>query len=500
MSANQAAALSHNSLIGSFEDILRQHQGSMIAEIGDMLSANKADMNEDFHEYTAKSLEAASETQNDVAGLAAEISSLRQAQLSLRQQLNHDKRKFEIQAVVLEDAFRSELRAAVDRLKEEFRSTRDELQHSKQETHVLRSEIQTLRKQVSCSPRFPQFSKLPPEIRHLVWNFALPSRIVEVGGIRYVGRHTSGSSWSFAKKQPPPAIAQVCREARSVASYTGRLMRIDNTKAAYTITAYNGEGVDIDSDDAHRARHEPSWSWFDSSRDRLYLVSNEHMDDYDAEFLRPISELASCATHVMLYAERDSRYLSDLKQVFVPANFPCLERVDLVQHEHGFMERADPTLETLICGVDGDPVCVDLDESEKFLEHLRSLHSSPLIDILEKSLAYALGTNWLHPSSRVDDEGEDLEYGLGTVSWLQTSYTAEEAGWRGFSNKLRQWWLDTQHYWTPLDGSPGIQLVSVEVHRDWKIKASRQWLAETVSRMPSIHRIMLIRLKPWHTW
>ncbi|KAI2638190.1 hypothetical protein GGS21DRAFT_459282 [Xylaria nigripes] len=70
---------------------------------------------------------------------------------------------------------------------------------------------------------FPQFSKLPPELRDLIWSFAFPdTRTFEVldapcSHEPQVGPQIGPSvriRFADARNEPPPLLAQVCRDAR----------------------------------------------------------------------------------------------------------------------------------------------------------------------------------------------------------------------------------------------------------------------------------------------
>ncbi|KAI1487063.1 hypothetical protein F5X96DRAFT_687667 [Biscogniauxia mediterranea] len=62
---------------------------------------------------------------------------------------------------------------------------------------------------MSNEQSFPQFPRLPIEIRRHIWAFALPR-----GRIQLFARNVPWEDWRL----PPPAIALVCREAREAAA------------------------------------------------------------------------------------------------------------------------------------------------------------------------------------------------------------------------------------------------------------------------------------------
>lgn len=74
---------------------------------------------------------------------------------------------------------------------------------------------------------FPQFRRLPPEIRWMIWTYCLPCRVVQM----HDSAHQRFQSSRFQKRirtapamsAKPPLIAQVCRESRAFAQMHGRV-------------------------------------------------------------------------------------------------------------------------------------------------------------------------------------------------------------------------------------------------------------------------------------
>ncbi|KAF6809719.1 hypothetical protein CSOJ01_06774 [Colletotrichum sojae] len=89
---------------------------------------------------------------------------------------------------------------------------------------------------------FPQFRRMPPEIRHRVWAMAIPTRALR---LRMAGK--SGP----ISRLPPPAIAGTCREARAVASLDGGMVSLAMPNPKGVSTTY--------------------WAWFDGRHDVLEL-------------------------------------------------------------------------------------------------------------------------------------------------------------------------------------------------------------------------------------
>ncbi|SPQ18566.1 780d9dfd-6215-450b-a557-ded44a84f02c [Thermothielavioides terrestris] len=70
------------------------------------------------------------------------------------------------------------------------------------------------------SERFTKFQRLPPEIRNMIWEYALPeARVYEVLDAPNSKRKTpaqEGLMFANVHPEPPPALAAVCRESRSL--------------------------------------------------------------------------------------------------------------------------------------------------------------------------------------------------------------------------------------------------------------------------------------------
>lgn len=71
---------------------------------------------------------------------------------------------------------------------------------------------------MQTSDRFARFQRLPPEIRNMVWEFALPEpRVYEILDAPNAKQKTpaqEGLMFANMHPEPPPALAAVCRESR----------------------------------------------------------------------------------------------------------------------------------------------------------------------------------------------------------------------------------------------------------------------------------------------
>lgn len=115
---------------------------------------------------------------------------------------------------------------------------------------------------------FPQFQRMPPEIRHRIWAMAIPTRALRL--------RKSGKSGPVSKLLPP-AVAQTCREARAVAATDGGMVSL-------TIPDPKGGVPTTD------------WAWFDGRRDVLEL---ERWMSVEKDEPRGIRALVQRARHIL---------------------------------------------------------------------------------------------------------------------------------------------------------------------------------------------------------
>jgi hypothetical protein len=308
------------------------------------------------------------ETQQDVAALSAEISSLRQAQLALCQRLNHDRSVFQTKVEALRKVFKEELQAASKLAQKEAR-------------RAIRAEMLLLLRQSSCAPRFPQFSRLPVEIRCMIWNFAIPCGIVHLVEHRLTAIDAGWCVWSCKQKQTPPAITQVCREARTVACRTGALVPLKCPSK---------------NEFEWPSSFAIEWTWFDPTRDTLFFSFYSHQGGGGMCFSNLEDSLYTQARYITL--ECGQNVWNHLDELFYPAQFPHIRRVQFVRYRHVLKEKTDLMFESLVFGSSKGPIFVDIDEPEEFLGKLRSHSTSRLINQFELELEGNLtGSDW--PSS-----------------------------------------------------------------------------------------------------
>ncbi|KAI0428762.1 hypothetical protein F5Y09DRAFT_312173 [Xylaria sp. FL1042] len=97
------------------------------------------------------------------------------------------------------------------------------------------------------NPTFKYFSRLPTEIRWIIWQLAIPCRVTNAHKTLQ-----SSSHFDYWFRHEPPILAQVCRESRAVARRTGGIVVSSVPPYSY-----------------------PARYWFDSRRDTFRIYSIE---------------------------------------------------------------------------------------------------------------------------------------------------------------------------------------------------------------------------------
>ncbi|KAI0455959.1 hypothetical protein F5B21DRAFT_502707 [Xylaria acuta] len=97
---------------------------------------------------------------------------------------------------------------------------------------------------------FEYFSKLPPEIRLMIWELAIPARILNLWNLNNVPKHLFFAPWYKA-----PPVAHACHDSRHLARRTGSISTFGTPMTGPRMPRL-------------------SISWFDSHRDTLRIYSN----------------------------------------------------------------------------------------------------------------------------------------------------------------------------------------------------------------------------------
>lgn len=304
-------------------------------------------------------------------------------------------------------------------------------------------------------PYFPQFRKLPPEIRNLVWGFTIPRRILVVNDLQ---KRIDGEEWyeyHFRRRLSPPKTAQVCQESRAVARKTGRLVRIENGKTLWGFYGLGGRFRRMDS-------AKTQWSWFDPSRDSLLLdISDLTMEFRDA--LTDVLQITESLTTNMPVIS-----IPTLDQTFFNCKtFPRLRTLEWVEKEHEVAESSNLRLELALFGLDqNDPISVDIDEVKTHRNLLRILRRNGF---------------------------------RGRPAESIMRMTPDDRPWSTLLQRLEQKWLHSQMIWSPIIG-PEAPVNSTEWPCEYDEMVNgpcSEWTKAAFARMPTFRRVRLVRSSHW---
>lgn len=195
--------------------------------------------------------------------------------------------------------------------------------------HMIRTDAQILHELTDIS-EFPQFKRLPPEIRAMIWDFAIPSRILGL---------TKGCSvYYFEPGLSPPSVAHVCHEARSIAFRRGRLVSIRNSRECPHIDPMYEPDIP-----------RPAWSWYDPSRDYLRLRTQTPVWSPNATIL----EITECTQFVISGVNSDHTHCYQLLSYLSnPHYFPQLKVVDFVSDTYKHWRLDDHIIEARLFSLD----------------------------------------------------------------------------------------------------------------------------------------------------
>ncbi|KAH9906158.1 hypothetical protein F4778DRAFT_778550 [Xylariomycetidae sp. FL2044] len=201
-------------------------------------------------------------------------------------------------------------------------------------TRLLHNQIDAVRAARDCVPRFTVFRLLPPEIRTMIWGFALPHRVVGFG----ITNKTPDDSDYLDPACRPPSIAQACREARSVALRTASF-RLFTTEIS------------------------EHWRWFDVSRDTLDLDFSLPTEVSEKKHVfHVVQHVAFSIWQLVPGSERESLLL-----LLDPSLFPSLKSVSFVADAPDTRELGDPAAEARVYGIGGGHAkLVDLHDDEEY--------------------------------------------------------------------------------------------------------------------------------------
>ncbi|KAK7755358.1 hypothetical protein SLS62_002584 [Diatrype stigma] len=213
------------------------------------------------------------------------------------------------------------LKLTVDELVVQTDDLSTKQRHLVKENAFLRKEITTMRRIANTVPRFTYFTKLPPEIRFRIWDLALPRRFVRVERREDWGEVDDGlddfdsdALLDMESKHSPPAVSQVCQEARAIAVRNAGFRAVQHGAQTFA-------GM-LEREPPASYRRE--WTWFDSARDTFirpaWIISGQDPD---------YQHLDSVVQHVFL-EDFQGALGSVIPDLFDPRVYPKLRSLSFV--------------------------------------------------------------------------------------------------------------------------------------------------------------------------
>ncbi|KAH8200742.1 hypothetical protein TruAng_005131 [Truncatella angustata] len=304
----------------------------------------------------------------------------------------------------------------------------------KQQVDAQRREIDKLRKLFDDGPpQFPQFRRLPVEIRGMIWGQALPQRILTIEETvnKTLNIETMAimkwSQYRFSPRLRPPAVAQACRESRAVACKAGQLVPLRNPQA---YACLNGS--------IHRHSHmgvrKTQWSWFDPDRDSLRIKTAKGL--YSTEVLE---DMLSIVQSIII--DSPSRVLGMIfADICNQRLFPRLTEVKLAEDTVLLPPHSDPYTESQLFGVERtNPLAIDVDDSPllegivRKLQHLKPTFIRNIDTVLQARPHIQTRTRW-------GWDEKDLENLIDPE--------VSENDWPKFNRFLVKAWDEVQQDWT----------------------------------------------------
>lgn len=313
------------------------------------------------------------------------------------------------------------LQIAVDDLVEQNAELSTQQQRLQEENAALRRQMGTIRRIGETVPRFTCFTRLPPEIRFRIWDFSLPCRFVRVARR---GDITGGEDGlDKQSKHSPPAISQVCHEARAIALRT----------AGFKAVQYGREYIMGPRGFPYSRPNEREWTWFDWTRDTFmlptWIAGSENYDDMD---------LCQVVQHVFL-EDLDACLGTALDALFDSQVYPNLRSLSFVVYQ----EKLDYS--------------VDIPAPSPTSAQ-RRLPDAPYYEVDIEHLEGVVAMNWPNTKGDYDEETWTLENN-NDDGWF------DEAGdpivkWPGFLKKLAEMWKSRRGQ----DPIPSFRRVAVLNH------------------------------------
>ncbi|KAI1381438.1 hypothetical protein F4677DRAFT_126518 [Hypoxylon crocopeplum] len=342
------------------------------------------------------------------------------------------------------------------RLRSEYSSSLDKFRRAfARSLHLVHTDIRALHGYINDT-LFPQFMKLPHEIRAMIWDLAIPGRPL---GVSWMFEDTPSVVYGFDMLSPP-SMASVCQESRAVACRSGRLVRNCNTIFPMTYS---------------------EWSWFDPSRDSLCFLEHdgEHLPNEAA--LEPVR----CTQHVTFAIPMGYKQEIYCKYIRLlePHLFPHLKTVDFVVGQYTHQDnvncnRADRLFE--VEGKDG-PFAIDLNDEtamKALIYRGKRDHSHSDVGKLEMVQQF---------ESRSKLWGRRVNY--------PTRHAILKMDRCDFLKSLEEKWILVQYHRHPLGGGGG-DVKLVKVLGEERPGLSEDWVNVMLRSRPVFRRVLLFEAAP----
>ncbi|KAI1095113.1 hypothetical protein F5B19DRAFT_367177 [Rostrohypoxylon terebratum] len=334
-------------------------------------------------------------------------------------------------------------------------------------TKVLQKEIRSLRRAIHYQGRpFHQFRKLPTEIRLMIWDLAIPRRMVCFKESLHENplnpREIVSVHYELVSPLPPPSVAQVCRESRAVACKHGKLSSIRNMEKPPWST--------------HPKSMSPKWAWFDASRDSIFLQPQTR----DLEGIDALREFTKRAHYVTIdYGMRGNHTPRLLDSLYSPIAFPMLKSIDFVGETFVQPHRSDPVLEARVFSREGTyPIPIEKHDATARDALIRKLvaggHCSSDVDSLIKFLNAKENTDGLpHDEIHYNDEA-----------------------WNNRQKYLYNKWFNRQYEWDVLGGVGNEEMESQGIKMNKLAPGlTCEWMLMMEPMRPTARRVALLRLE-----
>ncbi|KAI1403849.1 hypothetical protein F4819DRAFT_450015 [Hypoxylon fuscum] len=321
--------------------------------------------------------------------------------------------------------------------------------------------------------QFPQFRRLPPEIRAMIWDLATPRRVF--GLQRYLLHDFDDGfpGYYFDPVLSPPSIAQVCRESREFACRSGKPV---------AIKIKNAISNPAPAIKATRDYPETAWSWYDPNRDTFHIA-------HRGDFVRPLADNVLCSglnertQHIAIDWSLRKISWTNLSYLSNPKLFPQLRTVDLIRDSfHPKLCLAHLNAQMPRFKYNSNPILMDINDEAA---------QKTLISKMKRDNPPDCATEGLE---------EFLAEARGIADYIIYARTDRAVfpdlcidNWRGHLNHLKQEWIVSKYNWYPLGGG-GRDVKPMEIKGEKRPGLSEQW---TNANCPVFRRVVKVAHYDW---